>query len=150
MMKVKELMSTTIYTISPEDTLDRVVVMFHFNAIRHLPVVEKGKVIGVISDRDVKKILGPKKATRRNEEGRETIDIPSRRVRNVMQRKLTTIGPEAKASDAAGIMAKRKIGCLPVVKKDRLIGIITSTDILRAFVKLAEKVQKLEKLMQTS
>lgn len=150
MMKVKELMSTTIYTISPEDTLDRVVVMFHFNAIRHLPVVEKGKVIGVISDRDVKKILGPKKTTRRNEEGRETIDIPSRRVRNVMQRKLTTIGPEAKASDAAGIMAKRKIGCLPVVKKDRLIGIITSTDILRAFVKLAEKVQKLEKLMQTS
>lgn len=150
MMKVKELMSTKIYTISPDDMLDRVVVMFHFNAIRHLPVIEKGKVIGVISDRDVKKILGPRRQGKPGADGRETIDIPVRKVRNIMQRKLTTIGPEDKASDAAAIMAKRKIGCLPVVKKDRLIGIITSTDILRAFVKLAEKVQKLERLMQNS
>ncbi|QPJ61528.1 MAG: CBS domain-containing protein [Candidatus Nitronauta litoralis] len=149
-MKVKELMSPKVYTIGPEDTLDRVVVMFHFNAIRHLPVVEKGKVIGMVSDRDVKKILGPKKATKRNEAGKEIIEVPNRLVRNIMNRKLTTIGPEDKASDAAGIMAKHKIGCLPVVKRDRLQGIITSTDILRAFVKLAEKVQKLEKLMGTS
>jgi acetoin utilization protein AcuB len=149
-MKVKELMSAKVYTIGPEDKLDRVVVMFHFNAIRHLPVVEKGKVIGMVSDRDVKKILGPRKATKRNEAGKEIIDVPSRLVRNVMHRKLTTIGPEDKASDAAAIMAKNKIGCLPVVKRERLLGIITSTDILRAFVKLAEKVQKLEKLMAKS
>ncbi len=150
MMKVKELMSTKVYTIKPEDTLDSVVVMFHFNAIRHLPVVEKGKVIGMVSDRDVKKILGPRKTVKHSKGGKETFEIPSRLVRNVMHRKLTTIGPDDKASDAAAIMAKHKIGCLPVVKRERLIGIITSTDILRAFVKLADKVHKLEKLMQTS
>jgi acetoin utilization protein AcuB len=147
-MKVKELMSTKITTIGPEDTLDRVVVLFHFNAIRHLPVVEKGNLVGIISDRDVKKILGPKHQQVTIKESGSVITIPARKVRTAMNRNLTTIGPEDKASDAAAIMAKRKIGCLPVVKKKRLVGIITSTDILRAFVKLVDKVNKLERLMQ--
>ena len=148
-MKVKELMSTKVYTVSPDDSLDRVVVMFHFNAIRHLPVVEKGVVIGVISDRDVKKILGPRRSHVSTQNGNTTFTVPTRLVRTTMHRKLTTIGPDDKASDAAAIMAKRRIGCLPVVKRDRLVGIITSTDILRAFVRMAEKVQKLERLIQT-
>lgn len=60
-----------------------------------------------------------------------------------MNRGITTIGLDEQAADAAAIMAKRKIGCLPVVTKGKLVGMITSTDILRAYVKLAHEVDKM-------
>ena len=50
-MKVKDLMSTKLFTVGPEDMLDKVFFLFNFEAIRHLPVLEKGKVVGVLSDR---------------------------------------------------------------------------------------------------
>lgn len=142
-MKVKDLMSKKLFTVGPEDMLDKVFFLFNFEAIRHLPVVEKGKVIGVLSDRDLKKIMGPrKKIVSEKDDGTQFI-VHARRVRTIMNRGLTTIGPDEQAADAAAIMAKKKIGCLPVVKKDKLVGIITSTDILRAYVKLANEVDKM-------
>ncbi len=142
-MKVKDLMSTKLFTVGPEDMLDKVFFLFNFEAIRHLPVLEKGKVVGVISDRDLKKILGPRKKIVTDKIDGTQFTVHARRVRTIMSRGLTTIGPDEQAADAAAIMAKRKIGCLPVVKKDKLIGIITSTDILRAYVKLAKEVDKM-------
>ena len=142
-MKVKDLMSKKLFTVGPEDMLDKVFFLFNFEAIRHLPVVEKGKVIGILSDRDLKKIMGPrKKIVSEKDDGTQFI-VHARRVRTIMNRGLTTIGPDEQAADAAAIMAKKKIGCLPVVKKDKLVGIITSTDILRAYVKLANEVDKM-------
>ena len=67
--------------------------------------------------------------------------LSTRKVRTVMRRQPFTIEPEANAADAAAIMAKRKIGALPVVSKGKLVGIITSTDILKAFVKLSKLVE---------
>ena len=61
-----------------------------------------------------------------------------------MTRKVLSIGPEQLAADAAAIMAKRKIGKLPVVKKEELVGIITATDILRVFLKLCNDLQALQ------
>jgi len=142
-MKVKDLMSTKLFTVGPEDMLDKVFFLFNFEAIRHVPVLEKGKVIGVISDRDLKKILGPRKKIVTNEVDGTQFTVQARRVRTIMNRGITTIGPDEQAADAAAIMAKRKIGCLPVVKKEKLVGIITSTDILRAYVKLAKEVDKM-------
>ena len=55
-MKVKDLMSTKLFTVGPEDMLDKVFFLFNFESIRHVPVLEKGKVVGIISDRDLKKI----------------------------------------------------------------------------------------------
>ncbi len=144
-MKVKDLMSTKLFTVGPEDMLDKVFFLFNFEAIRHLPVLEKGKVVGVLSDRDLKKILGPRKKVVTNKVDGTQFTVPARRVRTIMDRGVTTIGPDEQAADAAAIMAKRKIGCLPVVKKGKLVGIITSTDILRAFVKLAHEVDKMIK-----
>lgn len=144
-MKVKDLMSTKLFTVGPEDMLDKVFFLFNFEAIRHLPVVDKGKVVGVISDRDLKKILGPRKKIITDKIDGTQFTVPARRVRTLMDRGVTTIGPDEQAADAAAIMAKRKIGCLPVVKKSKLVGIITSTDILRAYVKLAHEVDKMFK-----
>ena len=144
-MKVKELMSKKLFTVGPEDMLDKVFFLFNFEAIRHLPVVEKGKVIGVLSDRDLKKIMGARKKIVTDKEDGTQFTVRARRVATIMNRGITTIGPDEKAADAAAIMAKKKIGCLPVVKKGKLVGMITSTDILRAYVKLAHEVDKMFK-----
>jgi acetoin utilization protein AcuB len=134
-MKVKELMSTKLTTLSPNDKLDRVFFLYNYENFRHLPVLEKNKVIGIITDRDLKKILGPKKRFVENPDG-TIVELSTRRVKNIMRRNVTTIEPEQRAADAAAIMAKKKIGALPVVHKNKLVGIITATDILKAFVKL--------------
>jgi acetoin utilization protein AcuB len=144
-MKVKDLMSKKLFTVGPQDMLDKVFFLFNFEAIRHLPVVEKGKVVGVLSDRDLKKIMGARKKIVTDKVDGTQFTVHARKVRTIMDRGVTTIGPDEQAADAAAIMAKRKIGCLPVVKKGKLVGMITSTDILRAYVKLAHEVDKMFK-----
>jgi len=144
-MKVKELMTQVVYSVTPEDNVDRVFFLFNFENIRHLPVVEKGKLVGILSDRDLKKVLGPAKKFLEKPDG-TGVTISSRKVRTIMKRNPLTIEPEQRAADAAAIMAKRKIGALPVIHKEKLVGIITATDILRAFVKLCNMVEPLRKL----
>ncbi len=144
-MKVKDLMSKKLFTVGPEDMLDKVFFLFNFEAIRHMPVVEKGKVVGVLSDRDLKKIMGSRRKIVTDKVDGTQFTVHARKVRTIMDRGVTTIGPDEQAADAAAIMAKRKIGCLPVVKKGKLVGMITSTDILRAYVKLAHEVDKMFK-----
>ncbi|MEK7254248.1 MAG: CBS domain-containing protein [Bacteroidota bacterium] len=139
-MKVKELMTKNVLTVTPDDKVDRVFFLFHFESIRHLPVMEKGKLVGILSDRDLKKVVGSRKAFVEKPDG-STLTLLSRKVKNIMRRGVITIGPEQRAA-AAAIMAKRKIGALPVLEKGKLVGIITATDILRAFVKLCNDLEQ--------
>lgn len=143
-MKVKELMSKNPITVNPNDNLDRVFFLYNFENIRHLPVVENNKLVGILSDRDLKKILGPKKNFVVNPDG-TTVKLSTRKVKNIMRRGVITVEPEQRAADAAAIMAKRKIGALPVIHKNKLVGIITATDILQAFVKLCNDIDKINK-----
>ena len=139
-MKVKDLMTGKVITVSPEDKIDRVFFLMNFEQIRHIPVVEKGKVVGILSDRDLKKVFGSLKMNEinaLNENQQVVYTVKSRNVKTIMRRGVITIHPNAEAYEAAAIMAKRKIGALPVVKNEKLAGIISATDILRAFVKLS-------------
>ena len=78
-MKVKELMSKKLFTVGPDDMLDKVFYLFNFEAIRHLPVIEKGKVVGVISDRDMKKIMGAHKKIVTDKEDGTQFTVRARR-----------------------------------------------------------------------
>jgi len=99
-------------------------------------VVERDRVVGILSDRDLKKVLGSLKLRRTVAgKGEMIVAVRSRTVRTIMRRGVITISPNASASEAAAVMANRKIGALPVVEKQKLVGIITTTDILRAFVR---------------
>jgi acetoin utilization protein AcuB len=141
-MKIKDLMTVKVLTVSPDDKIDRVFFLMNFEQIRHIPVVEKGLVVGILSDRDLKKVFGSLKMREINglNDNQDVIySVKSRTVRTIMRRGVKTIHPNARAYEAAAIMAKRKIGALPVVKNEKLVGIITATDILRAFVKLTSK-----------
>ncbi len=141
-MRVSALMTKNVITVSPEDMVDKVFILFHFEGIRHLPVVtDKGSLVGVISDRDIKKILGPRRKPFVNKDGTVSY-VSARKVRTIMRRKPISIGPNEKAADAAAIMVKRKIGALPVMRKKKLVGIVTATDVLKAFVKLSNAADK--------
>ncbi len=135
-MKVKELMTKNVLTVAPNDNVDRVFFLINFENIRHVPVVEKGRLVGIVSDRDLKKVLGPPKRFLEKPDG-GSVTISSRKVRTLLRRAPITIEPLQRAADAAAVMAKKKIGALPVVHKGKLVGIITATDILKAFVKLS-------------
>jgi acetoin utilization protein AcuB len=137
-MKVKDLMQSKVWTVSPSDTIDRVFLLLKLEKIRHLPVTEKDKVVGMVSDRDLSKIWGSIKTQQvKNSKTSNCYTIQSRTVRTMMRRGVITTAPNTDAGDAAAIMAKKKIGALPVMEKGKLVGIITSTDILRAFVPLS-------------
>lgn len=140
-MKVKELMTKKVIKLTPDDKVDRLFFLFNFENIRHVPVVSaNGKLLGIVSDRDLKKVLGTPRRQMERPDGTK-FTLSTRKIKTIMRRQPYTIDPEANAADAAALMAKRKIGALPVVNKDKLVGIITSTDILKAFIKLSNLVE---------
>ena len=148
MMKVKDLMTKNVITISQEDKIDQAFFRFHYDGIRHLPVItDKGTLVGIISDRDIKKVLGPAKRQHQQNDG-TILTVSDRKVRMVMRRQPLTIGPNERAATAAAIMVKNKIGALPVISKKKLVGIITATDILKSYISLCEKVDSFSQSVQ--
>ncbi len=146
-MHVAELMTTKVFTVEPHDLIDRVFFLIHYEKIRHLPVVEKGKLVGIVSDRDLYKALGPKSNSNAVETNKDNtqLHVVSQKVAHIMHRGVYTVTPETLASEAAAMMAEHRVGALPVVEKDKLVGILSTTDILRVFAKLERAHEKLEK-----
>jgi len=98
-MRVKDLMKTKVMTVSPDDRADKVFFMLNFEKIRHLPVVERDRVVGILSDRDLKKVLGSLKLRRTVAgKGEMIVAVRSRTVRTIMRRGVITISPNASAS----------------------------------------------------
>lgn len=149
-MRVEDLMTSKVFTVEQHDLIDRVFFLIHYERIRHLPVVEKGKVIGIVSDRDLYKALGPKSNSNAIEAptgtGNVEMHVVPKKVQHIMHRGVITVSPETYASEAAAKMADNKIGALPVVDKDnKLVGILSSTDILRVFSKIEKASEEREK-----
>jgi len=137
-MVVKDLMQEEVFTVGPDDLVDRVFFLIHYEKIRHLPVVENRKVIGIVSDRDLYKTLGPRSHKGPVSVGKDktTLYVIPRKVRHIMRRGVITVEPDDSVSKAAAMMAKKKIGALPVVRKGKLVGILTTTDLLAVLAKL--------------
>jgi acetoin utilization protein AcuB len=128
-MRVRELMSARVTSLRQDDTLDIADGVMCMGRIRHLPVVDGGTVVGVVSQRDLfRSALGTALAfgIRGPQELMRSLDV-----RDVMSAPAVTIAPDASVQDAARTMAEKRIGCLPVVEKGKLVGILTETDILR-------------------
>ncbi len=132
-MKVAELMTSTVITASPETpVLDARQLMLK-ERIRHLLVTESaGRLIGIVTDRDIRLNL-PSQATSLSVWEINHL-LTKLTVGEVMTRAVITIGPDREARDAAVLMVDHSIGALPVMEGGTLAGIVTETDILRAFV----------------
>ena len=121
-------------TISETDTLSTVEDIMTLGHVRHMPVVRGGKLVGVVSERDLLRASLSNLTAFGSEERRAFLQVVE--IARVMSTPAITIALESTVEEAALVMAERKIGCLPVVEEDELIGIITETDVLRYFAGL--------------
>jgi len=143
-MRVEDLMTKKVFTVEPGDMIDRVFFLLHYEKVRHLPVIEKGKVVGIVSDRDLYKALGPKSNSGSiAAEGATELHVLPKKVTHIMHRGVITVTTDTYASKAAELMAENRIGALPVVDaKNKLVGILSATDILKVFAKLEHANEK--------
>jgi acetoin utilization protein AcuB len=130
MLLVRDSMAKEVVTVRPETTAAEALALCRGNGIRHLPVLEGGWLVGIISDRDLRL------ATPALGDSDRALAIGRIRVGDEMAKEVVTARPEDPIEEAAMEMYERKIGCLPVVDDDGLVGIVTSSDVMRAFVRL--------------
>jgi acetoin utilization protein AcuB len=135
-MTVKDCMTANPVVISPDATLPEAAALMKKGGFRRLPVVNRGDLIGIITDRDVKQAM-PSDATSLSVWEINFL-IAQIKVREIMTHAPYTVIEDAPVEDAAKLMLDRKVGGLPVIFADRLTGVITTTDLLRAFVQRAE------------
>jgi acetoin utilization protein AcuB len=130
MLLVRDSMTQEVVTVAQETTAAEALALCRMNRIRHLPVLQGGRLVGVISDRDLRA------ATPALGDPARAEALHRLRVADEMARDVVTARPEDPIEDAAMAMYERKIGCLPVIDGEDLVGIVTSSDVLRALVRL--------------
>ena len=131
-MRVKDLMSGPPITIAPDTPVLEARRVMQTRAVRHLLVLEHGRLVGIVTDRDIRLNM-PSPATTLSV-GEINYLLARLTVREVMTTSVIVVEPDRSAQDAATLLVTEKIGALPVVDGERLVGIVTETDFLRAFV----------------
>ncbi len=135
-MLVQEWMNPRPLTVAPETTLAEAKGIMDKYWIRHLIVVEGEALVGVLSDRDVRTASLP--AGAQTPAAAQEAHLARVPVREIMTRDPRTVRPATALVEVARLMIEERFSSVPVVDGDRLVGILTDTDILRAFVAVAE------------
>jgi len=118
-MQIINLMTSDPVTIRPHDTLSKAKTIMDAGRFRRVPVVDDGRLVGILTERDLREYTG---------------FLESTRVNAAMRTALITVTPYNTVEDAARLMLKHKIGGLPIVADGKLVGIVTTSDLLRAFL----------------
>ena len=119
-MLARDHMSRRIVAVAPRDSLERARELMREHGVRHLPVLRRSRIAGILSDRDLRSAAASIKY-----------------VQDVMSLNPTAISPDTAVDEAASIMNASKFSALPVIDKGRVVGVLTTTDVLRAFVALS-------------
>jgi len=135
-LRVGEIMTTPAYTLQATDPVARAKMLFLDRRIRRLPVLKDERLVGMLSDRDLRPCAAPAPAslpvlTERCDPVLALERIP---VVQIMRPAPLSIGPYHPVIDAARIMVEHEVHALPVVEQNRVIGIVTQTDVLRALL----------------
>jgi acetoin utilization protein AcuB len=139
-MKVRDLMSVDPIAVSPDTAVFDARQTMVKERIRHLLVTEGQRLLGIVTDRDIRLNL-PSQATSLSVWEVNYL-LARLTVEEVMTTGVIIIGPDQNARNAARLMLEHKIGALPVLDGERLIGIITETDVLRAFARTPEPAEQ--------
>lgn len=154
-MKVRDVMNPDVVVCSPEDTIGDVARLLKQNNISGLPVVDEGKVVGIVSEGDLLKLLEVPDRTglwlpspfevfevpireliNWEETKRMLDDVGSKPVEEIMNKKVYTVSPEDSIEKASALITKHKINRLPVMEGSLMVGIVTRGDIIRGLGKL--------------
>jgi CBS domain-containing protein len=128
-MKVRELMTKDVATVGRNDELNIADDVMTMKRVRHLPVLEEGRLVGMLSQRDLFHAALSTALNFGSKAQKEFLKtVP---VKEVMTDEVLTIDPNADVKEAARRMIEHKIGCLPVVENGKLVGIVSETDLLR-------------------
>lgn len=135
--KVVDWMTTDVVTVEPGTTLPEATALMREKHIRRLPVVENGRLVGIVTYGDLRE-AGPSEATGLSIH-EITYLLQRLGVEKLMTKKPFTVTPDTALTEAARLMLQHKIGALPVVADGALVGIITESDIFRAFMRLLDE-----------
>ena len=130
MLRVRDAMTREVITLEPEASAVQALGLCREHGIRHLPIVENGRLVGLVSDRDLRDVSPPRGT------GDEENTLGWVRVRDIMSTNLVTIHPLDTIEHAARDIHAHKFNCLPVVAEGALVGIITSSDMTRILIEL--------------
>jgi len=139
-VSVRDLMTTDVLAVHPEDSLTKVQELMREKDVRHAPVVDHGgTLVGLVTERDIlRRAFGPEAdlpiAVQANQ-------VTSIRAEDLMTCEVETVGPDEDAATAAQTMLDNKYGCLPVIEDGTLAGILTEADFVR-FLTLAPDLER--------
>ena len=139
MFSIEAIMSTNLITVPPAATLAEARALMHDNRIHHIPVVENDKLVGLVT---LTNVLGATDSFLRDPQNR--IHANEILVEDAMVSDVATVDVNASLRHAALFIEKHKIGCLPVMNDDQLVGIITDTDFVAVAINLLETIEETE------
>ncbi|NOX59919.1 MAG: CBS domain-containing protein [Planctomycetes bacterium] len=129
--RVEQYMTTDLFTVNEDDSVDLVANMMVWQGVRHVPVEDsQHRLVGLVSYRQILRLIGDQKPGTNS----ENVAVSA-----VMRENPLTVSPETKTLDAISMMLEHKVSCLPVVKNDNLVGIVSDHDFLEVAAELFKK-----------
>ena len=132
-MRVSEIMSRELVTITPDKRVGQALQLMQKHQIRHLPVMEKGRMVGWITSRDLREVLLASML--------EKITVA-----DVMIKAPISVSADTGVEEAARLIKEHKIGGMPVLEGDRLVGVITMLDLIGAFLTMLSLIRNSSRL----
>jgi len=132
-MRVSEIMSQEIYFISPDKRVGQALQLMHKHQIRHLPVMDRGRMVGWITSRDLREVLLASML--------EKITVA-----DIMIKAPLSVTADTSVEEAARLIMEHKIGGMPVLDGDRLVGVLTMLDVIGAFLTLLSLIRHSSRL----
>jgi CBS domain-containing protein len=133
---VREFMTKPVTSLPSTAHLLEAALMLRANQIRHIPVVDNGKLVGILTDRDIHR-YAPSILSRVTAEEYNSI-FENTLIARVMTRDPQFVTPDTPLNKGVSLLHSKKLGCLPVLQGDEVVGIITVTDMLTALQRLLE------------
>lgn len=142
---IKNMMTKNVVVVNPEDSAKETVKIFSKKHIGCLVVMEKGKIVGILTERDILKRL----AIPNLDENKVVKEIMTTKVKQIMTKNVITLDSEKTVENAADLLENKGIKKLPITENGKLVGIVTRTDLLNAMRKIEEEqTEKVRKIAE--
>jgi acetoin utilization protein AcuB len=138
-MRVADIMTANPVTVIPSNAIGTAIALMRAGSFRRLPVVENGRLVGIVTERDLR--LASNAPTVMRGQWYDNYILQHIPVATCMTRNPVTVEPNSPLAEAVRLMRDHKVGGLPVVEEQRLVGIITATDLLDYLLELLEKCE---------